>query len=288
MIKSFFSNHNKQALVALHSAVLLFALSGLFAKWLNLPAIVIVFGRAFFAAITIAIFVLLFKKQSLKCDKSTLLALAVTGGILAFHWGSFFQAIKVSSVAIGLITFATFPVFVSFLEPIFFKEKFCYRALFQALLTVVGISFILPQDHVEINVVEGAFWGTTSALSFALLTLLNRKFVVKSSAKTIAFYQNSFAGLFLLPFILLNPVEISTEQLVVLALLGIVFTAFAHSLFNYSLKTLSAHTASIAVTLEPIYGIIAAYFLLNESISMLMILGGTIVLATNVWALKNH
>lgn len=269
-------------------AVLLFALSGLFAKWLNIPATVIVFGRAVFAAITIAIFVVVYKKQSLKCDNKTLIALAITGSVLAFHWGSFFQAIKVSSVAIGLITFATFPVFVSFFEPLFFKEKFCYRALIQALLTIVGISLILPTNNANILVLEGALWGVSSAFSFALLTLLNRKFVKNNSAKMIAFYQNSFAALFLLPMVMFNPIALSVQQLGVLALLGIVFTAFAHSLFNHSLKTLRAQTASIAVSLEPIYGIIAAYFLLNESITLMMILGGTIVLATNVWALKNH
>jgi drug/metabolite transporter (DMT)-like permease len=280
-------DNNKQALAALHSAVLLFALSGLFAKWLNLPAAFIVFGRAFFAAMAIAAFVFIFKKQSLKCDNKALFALAITGGILAFHWGSFFQAIKVSSVAIGLITFATFPVFVSFFEPLLFKEKFCFRALVQALLTVIGITFILPENNASSSVFIGACWGVASALSFAILTLLNRKFVAKTSAKKVAFYQNTFAALFILPYIALEPIEISIEQLAVLALLGIVFTAFAHSIFNYSLKTINAQTASIAVSLEPIYGIIAAYLFLNESISFMMIIGGGIVLATNVWALYN-
>lgn len=280
-------NSNKQALLALHSAVLLFALSGLFAKWLALPAILIVFGRAFFAAIALAAFIIIFKKKSLKCDRKTLFTLAVAGAILAFHWGSFFQAIQVSSVAIGLITFATFPVFVSFLGPYFFKEKFCYQALVQALLTVIGIIFIVPENSSQTDVLNGVCWGVVSALSFALLTLLNRKFVVSNSAKKIAFYQNSFAALFLLPFIALAPKAISAEQLYVLAILGVFFTAVAHSIFNYSLKTLSAQTASIAVTLEPIYGIMAAYFLLNEPISLVMIIGGGIVITANVWSLKN-
>mgnify|MGYP000153275778 CR=1 FL=1 len=280
--------NNKQALVALHSAVLLFALSGLFAKWLALSAIMVVFGRALFAAVTIAVFVFLFKKQSLKCDKKSLIALAITGGILAFHWGSFFQAIKVSSVAIGLITFATFPVFVSFLEPIFFKEKIRYQSFIQALLTVIGISFILPENSNNSLMYTGACWGVVSALSFALLTLLNRKFVANRSAKQVAFYQNAFAGLFLLPFIIVEPVAISLEQLSILALLGVVFTAFAHSLFNHSLKTLSAQIASIAVSLEPIYGIVAAYLFLGESITIMMLMGGAIVLTTNIWVIHNR
>jgi len=276
----------KQSLISLHSAVLLFALSGLFAKWLNMPASHIVFGRAFFAAVTIAIFVLLIKKQSLKVESTLLLPLAFTGIVLAFHWGSFFYAIQVSSVAIGLITFASFPVFVSFLEPLLFKEKFHYQALIQALLTVVGILFILPLENLGSGDIDGVCWGVISALTFALLTLLNRKFVAKTSAKKVAFYQNSCAAICLLPFIYLFPITISIQQLSVLIILGVLFTAIAHTLFNHALKIVKAQTASIAVSLEPIYGSIAAFFLLGEQVTVMMAIGGGIVILTNVWATK--
>jgi drug/metabolite transporter (DMT)-like permease len=278
----------KQSLFSLHSAVLLFAISGLFAKWLNMPASHIVFGRATFAAIAIALFVLLIKKQSLKVEKSLLIPLAFTGLVLAFHWGSFFYAIQVSSVAIGLITFASFPVFVSFLEPLLFKEKFHYQALAQALLTIVGILFILPLGNLTSGDIEGVVWGMVSAMSFALLTLLNRKFVAKTSAKKVAFYQNFCASICLLPLMYLYPVTISYQQLSVLIILGVLFTAIAHTLFNHSLKIVKAQTASIAVSLEPIYGSIAAYFLLGEQITWMMIVGGSIVIFTNVWATRTN
>ena len=276
----------KQAYTALHSAVLLFALSGLFAKWLNMPAITIVIGRSFFAVIALLLFILVLKKQQLTLTGKATVALLLTGLVLAFHWTSFFYAIQVSSVAIGLITFATFPVFVSFLEPIFFKESFQWQSLIQALLTIVGIGLILPLDNFNAEVTSGVVWGISSALSFALLTTLNRKFVKNISAKQVALYQNAFACLLLLPYLFFNPISISVEQLSILVLLGVVFTAFAHSLFNYALKKVKAQTASIAVSLEPIYGIIAAYFLLNENINLMMFFGGTIVILTNVWALK--
>jgi drug/metabolite transporter (DMT)-like permease len=276
----------KQSLFSLHSAVLLFALSGLFAKWLNMPASHIVLGRAFFAAIAIAFFVMVIKKQSLKIEKSLLLPLSLTGLVLAFHWGSFFYAIQVSSVAIGLITFASFPVFVSFLEPLLFKEKFHYQALMQALLTIVGILFILPLGNLTTGDIDGVTWGMLSAFTFALLTLLNRKFVAKTSAKKVAFYQNSCATVCLFPIVFLYPITISPQQLSVLIILGVVFTALAHTLFNHSLKKVKAHTASIAISLEPIYGSIAAYFLLGEHITLMMVIGGMIVIFTNIWATR--
>lgn len=278
----------KQSLVALHSAVLLFALSGLFGKWLDLPATYIVFGRAFFAAITLGVVIWFAGKQSLTCSKEMLIRLAFSGAILAFHWASFFQSIQMSSVAIGLITFATFPVFVSFIEPVFFGEKFHAQSVVQALLTVVGIYLILPDDTLDVDAISGVYWGVSSALSFALLTVINRKFVVNQPAKKVALYQNGFAALFILPLVVYDNIVVTVEQISVLILLGVVFTAFAHSLFNYSLKKLKAQIASLAVSLEPIYGIVAAYFLLGESINLVMAIGAAIVLMTNVWATKSQ
>ena len=83
---------------------------------------------------------------------------------------------------------------------------------------------------------------------------------------------------------LLVPVSLSSTQLGLLIVLGVVFTALAHSIFNYALKRLKAQTAAIALSLEPIYGIIAAYLLLDEKLNAIMILGGSIIIVTNFWA----
>ncbi|GAA5136125.1 DMT family transporter [Thalassotalea piscium] len=278
--------HDKQSLLAVHTAVLLFALSGLFAKWLLLPAIVIVCARALFASLTLIFIIRFVKKQSLEINRSMVWPLLATGVVLAIHWVSFFQAIQVSTVAIGLITFASFPLFVSLFEPYFFKEAFELKTVFQALLTLLGISLVLPFDAIDYSVLNGMLWGVISAITFALLTLLNRKFVVQHSATKVSLYQNGVAGLLLLPLALISPPEISNYQWQLLFVLGVIFTALSHTLFNHALKKIKAQTASIAVSLEPIYAIIAAYLFLGETLTSLMMLGGLIVILTNIWVLR--
>ncbi len=276
----------KSALLAIHSAVILFALSGLFGKWLTLPASTIVFGRAIFAAGAIYLFVILVAKKSLKVSAKLLLLFSITGLILAVHWVSFFAAIQASNVTIGLITFATFPLFTSLVEPLFFKERYHVVAFIQALITMFGIALVLPEIDVKSEQITGALLGVFSAFSFAILTVLNRKFVADVNALTVSFYQNLFAGLFLLPIAIFVTSDLSLTQLSMLMLLGLVFTALSHSLFNYSLTKIKAQAVSIAVTLEPIYGIIAAVILLNESLTPMMILGGGLVLGANYWSSK--
>lgn len=61
-------------------------------------------------------------------------------------------------------------------------------------------------------------------------------------------------------------------------LLGVVFTGLSHSLFIDGLKSVSAKTASIITTLEPVYGIAAAALLLGEVPGIRMIAGGAVIL----------
>ena len=47
------------------------------------------------------------------------MALIASGVLLSFHWFAFFHSIQLSTVAVGVIGFSTYPVFVTFLEPLF-------------------------------------------------------------------------------------------------------------------------------------------------------------------------
>ena len=90
-------------MLEIHIAVLLFGLAGLFGKLLLLPPTIIVFGRVFFATIFLSL-VLLYLKQGIRLrQKQDYFFMALTGFILAVHWVTFFQAIQVSTVAIGLL-----------------------------------------------------------------------------------------------------------------------------------------------------------------------------------------
>src|SRR4051812_46165436 len=70
------------ALIALHAAVALFAMAGLFGKWLALSALAIVLGRTLVAAVALAL-AAAWRREALG---GTSAALVVNGAILALHW----------------------------------------------------------------------------------------------------------------------------------------------------------------------------------------------------------
>jgi len=270
-------------LLAVHLAVLLFGFAGLFGKWVDLPAAIIVFGRVFFAAFFLFLY-LLYNKKSFRLSSFTdYLSLFLAGALLSFHWFTFFYSIQISSVAIGILGVSTFSIFSALLEAVFFKEKFCYKNLIPALLSVIGIYIILPEFNFENNITQGLFWAIISGLAFALISFLNRKQIKTYSGSIVAFYQDISATLILVPILFLIDFSLNWTDIGQLILLGGVFTAIAHTLFITGLSTIKVHEASVIANMEPVYGIVFAFFLLNEHPSWNVLLGGAIIVGMAFW-----
>lgn len=279
----------RHGLVEIHIAVLLFGLAGLFGKFLSLSPLVIVFGRTSFAALTLSA-ILFYSKTRIRTKSiRDFTVLVMLGILLAIHWTTFFHAIQMSTVAVGLLTFSTFPVFVTFMEPYFFKEKLRRFDLLTAGSVVLGLILVIPSLDFQNNITQGAFWGTISGFTFAVLSILNRKYVSTYPSMVIVCYQNWMATLILFPFLFFEDVSPQPTDFLLLAMLGIFCTALAHVLFIKSLVHIKTQLASITACLEPVYGIIFAFVLLDESPALRTILGGSIILVTIVIAsVKRH
>lgn len=270
---------SQKHLLQIHIAVLLFGGAGLFAKFIPLSPLFITFARVFFAAISLAIVILIQKKPYHSKSFATYLKLLLPGILLAFHWFCFFKSISLSTVAIGLLTYSTFPVFVIFIEPLFFREKLHLSSLFFALMALLGVYLIVPEFDLHNNITMGVIYGIVSGASFAFLSIYNRKLVQDFNAIEISFFQNLGAFICLLPIAIISFPIITGKDILLLALLGIVFTGLAHSLFISGMLKIKARTASIIATLEPVYGIILAFLLLNEVPSFRVISGGILILS---------
>ena len=283
-------------MIKIHLAVFLFGFAGLFGKFLSCSPFIIVLGRTFFAAITLFIYARFFSHTKLLgFNWGSFFFLILQGILLACHWVTFFLAIQVSSVAIGLVTFSSFPLFVTFMEPLFFKEPLKKKDIATALAVFTGILLVVPDLDISNNVTLGAFYGILSGLTFAVLTLVNRKNARVWNPIAVAFYQNLFAALFLMLPLLFFPVlffpallaeqsALNLGDLPLLILLGVVFTAMAHTFFIQSLTIIRAQTASVIASLEPVYGIILAFFLLNEIPEIRTLAGGLVIIGATIAA----
>jgi drug/metabolite transporter (DMT)-like permease len=273
-------NSPNKNLISIHAAVFLFGFSSLFARLINQSAIVITFGRVFFSSAFLFVFAK-FHRLDLKLNSKKDYLLIITSGIiLAIHWFCFIQSIQLSTVAIGTITFSTFPLFTSFLEPVFFKEKIKIRSVVCSVIMLAGV-FILAQSggtQESSQKTNGIIIGLVSGLTYAILSLLNRSFSAKYHSKIIVFYEQLSATVMLLPFVIIIKPVVPFKDLILLAVLGIVFTAIAHTLFVNGLAHVKVSTAGIISGLEAVYSIALAFVLLREIPALNEIAGGLVVL----------
>lgn len=267
-------------LVAIHVAVLLFGLSGLFAKLLMMSPLAIVWWRCLFAAVALGIVI----GVRVRFTRPTL-TIVGTGVLLAAHWVTFFHSIQISTVAIGLLSFSIFPVVVALIEPLLDNEPFHRSSIIYALVTLGGVALVIPEFEVYSAGVRGAAWGVLSGGLYAIVIVMNRKSVRHTSPLMIGLWQYVVACLILTPFNL-GTLPIDIRSFGLLGLLGVVFTAGAHVLFIHGLRQVPARNAALVGTLEPVYGVVAAALIIAETLSLRTFLGGAIIMLTVATALR--
>lgn len=263
----------------LNLAVMMFGIAGVIGQYVEVPSVMVALGRVICSSV-ILFLITIIKKDTLKLkSKKDYILIVCTGAVLALHWTSFFQSIQVSSVAIGTITFSTFPLFLTFLEPIFYHEKLKMKSVISAIILLIGVAITIPEFSMENQVTIGIVWGMISSLTYAIITLANRYFSKKYEGRIVSFYEQGTAAIVLLPAIFLVPTVWRTQDILGVALIGCVCTAFAYSVYVSAQKKVKAQTAGIISGMETVYGIIYAFILLREVPSVREIIGGAVILS---------
>lgn len=277
----------KREIIYLHIAVMLFGLAGVIGKFVSVPAILVTFGRVFFSSIFLLIIILI-KKDNWKLKKRDYSYVIVAGIILAIHWFTFLQAIQIATVAIGTITFATFPIFVTFLEPLIYHEKLEIKNVTMAIIMFTGVLITVPEFSLANQMTLGIVVGMISAFSYAILCLFNRYLSLNYSGTIICLYEQGVATIILFPTIFFVTTTINSLDLGAIIFLGIVCTAIAHSIYVNSLKKIKVQTASIISSMESVYSIIFAFLLLNEMMAFKELLGGLIIIGVAIYLSFNN
>ena len=275
--------HSREGLLAVHAAVLIFGFTALFSRIITLPALEITFYRSVIAFIVIAIY-LAYKKQSFLLDKAqNYLMAGVLGTLLAIHWVSYFYAMQVSSVAIGVIALYTFPVITVFLEPLFHGEKPHSADIISSIVVLFGIYLIVPDFSLDNSAALGVAAGVFSAFMLSLRNIMQRRYFSGYSASQALFYQVLVVAVVLCCFTETAVLDIENKQWWLLILLGVVFTALPHTLFAHGLLHLKAKTASLIACVQVVYAAIFAALFLGEWLTLNVVLGGLIVVSAAMY-----
>ena len=275
------NNHIKN-LSGLLLATFFISTSGVLGKYIEMPSEVIIWFRSVFAMFFLYVFCT-FKKIDvrLKSKKHTI-PFIVSGIFMGAHWVTYFYALKLSNVAIGMLSLYTFPVMIAFLEPLFLKVKFNPMYIVLGLMVLLGIYILAPEFNLESSNVQGILFGLLSALCYSIRILMLKQYVAEYNGMLLMFYQTLVITICLIPVLFFMDVSGFENQYPYILLLALLTTAIGHSLMVHSLQFFSVSTASIISSVQPIFGIILAFFFLNEIPTWNTFLGGSLILATVV------
>jgi drug/metabolite transporter (DMT)-like permease len=260
----------------LNLSFLFISTSGALGKWIDLPPEQIIFWRSLFSIPFLLLF-LWTTKQSIKIsfqwNASTLLA----GVLMGIHWVTYFYALQWSNVAVGMLSLFTFPVITAFLEPLFFNTRFNKKHIFLGGLTLLGIYFLVPSFDLAKTHGPAIALGVFSALCYAIRNILLKKARTSGNGSQQMLAQVVIIALCFVPFISQETVSMNQDFWPALVFLALFTTVIGHSMFLFSLTRFSVTSASIAASVQPLYGILIAYFFLNEIPHWGTYIGGALI-----------
>lgn len=271
--------HIKQ-LTELVLATLFISTSGALGKFIDLPPPVTVWWRAFLASIFIYAFCR-YQKISLRINsKKDLFSFILSAIFMGAHWITYFYALQLSNVALGMLSLFTYPVITALLEPFFINVKLNPIHIVLGFIVLLGIYILAPDFDLESSQVKGILMGILSALFYSLRLLILKQQTENYHGSMLMFYQIFILSIVLIPALFLMDSSGIQTQFSYIFLLALLTTAIGHTLFLQSLKYFSVSTASIISSIQPVFGIIIAYFFLNEIPTWNTFWGGLLILST--------
>lgn len=258
----------KKAFLELHFAVFLAGFTGVLGRLITLNEGWLVWYRLLISSVTMWIVFSLAKKLQ-RVSIKDILKLSGIGFLSALHWVSFYGSIKYANVSVALVCFSATGFFTALFEPLFSKRKINAIEVLLGLIVIAGIYVIF---HFDPKYKTGIILGVVCAILLAVVMILIRQFVQKINSQTILTYQLSggFIALSLfMPFYLrafptayIIPGFSDWMWLLVLAWFCSVL-AFQFSV--NALQKLTAFTVNLSFNLEPVYGILLAFFVYHEN-----------------------
>lgn len=249
-----------------------------------------VFYRVFFAFLAVTVGMILTGRLSRirAQSKKRVIAYFGQGAILALNWILFLGAFEHAQVATVELLAYTGPVIVTILAPLVLKDRFKPIVFVPLILSLVGVVIIMLPHGISFQSKEllGAAMAAASALTYAALTLRNKKILKGVDTLTFIWFEYLAASLVLLPFAIYSYTQgdgpTGLSSYIWLAIIGVVHTAITGVFFFRGLRRLRADQASILTYMEPVSAVVLATIFLNQGLQLETIIGGLLIIIGGV------
>lgn len=274
----------KRSYIELHIAVILLAFTAILGDLISLSASVLIWWRCLIAIIGLAFYMIITKRVKLKWIFNQR-KIFILGIIIAIHWLCFFGSVKLANASTALICFATISLFTAWIEPVITGRKRMKHEVFFGLIIIPGL--ILIAGNAEGRLLWGIILGILAALLVAVIASYEKKWITTTDPEHMTIVQLTgawltmciwLAGEYFIPGIK-NFIPGITD-LIYLLILGLVCTSIAWVLATRAIRNVTAFDQIMVINLEPVYGIIMAFILLDDrkELTTAFYIGASIIL----------
>ena len=275
----------RKALLQIHLCVVIWGFTAILGKLITLPAFALVWWRMFLVVAAL-VFMPAFWRGLRRMSLRTIGIFAGIGVVVALHWVTFYGAIKLANASVAATCMGVAPIIMSVVEPWITRKRFDPRELLIGVAAIPGVMLVVGGTPQGMRL--GIAAGVLSALLVAVFGSLNKRYVELGEPMAVTGLELAAGTAFLTLLALLFGGDATslplpgTHDAVLLVILSLACTLFPFALSLVALRSLSAFSAQLAVSLEPVYAVFLAMLLLGEQreLSLQFYLGLAVILAS--------
>ncbi len=179
----------------------------------------------------------------------------------------------------------TAPIFMVILAAIFFREKIGMLKIGGIIIAMFGLLLLIGKGNItNVDLIKnkGDLLVFASAFTWGVYSMVNKKISLSYSPMMTILYLFIMMAVIIIPFNLNTAsvnsvVHLSLNGWISILFLGLFCSGIAYVIWAYSLRDLESAKVGAFLYFEPLVTVFAAWVLLNESITVLMIISGMII-----------
>jgi drug/metabolite transporter (DMT)-like permease len=249
------------------------------------------FLRFLLASATLLLMISLKKELIIKLSKAQLLRLIMLGffGVFSYNICFFYGLHSISASRASLIV-ALNPALIALTAFIFRGEKLSLVNMLGVVACVIGAAIVILSKNTSVVIALADAWKGDvfilgCVLSWVIYSVFSRKLVMEIGPVHTVSYS-VLAGTIMLFFALVlhgdlnrGAIELITQkQALSLIYLGVISSACAYIWYYDGIREIGATKSGVFIALNPLSAVVLSFFILGESLSVTMFVGGVIAI----------
>lgn len=253
----------------------------------------VLFYRYLFATIIYGLLLRVFKHISLKITFKEFIVLLILGVIFAYTDIFIFEAFRYIDSGLACTMLFVYPLMVALISRLLFKEKMPSITWLALTLVIGGVCFLYNGKIGTTLSIRGIVYVFSGALSYAIymISIEHVKIIKNIKQEKLIFYVMLFGlSVYMCNLRFFTELQPLNNWFSFACIFGLALfpTIISLKTITYAIKYIGATKTAILGALEPLTALFFGALLFNETITLKIIIGITLILTGVIFVIKRQ